>query len=71
MKWKHAFKKSRELGPLCLTGVEVELLISAFAPSQFDAGVVDYLAFCKFIDPPNDVYHAMEHIRQFVGKVST
>lgn len=55
MRWKNTFRKQRELGPRALSGVEVETLISAFSGGEQNEGVVDYRAFCRFIDPPHEV----------------
>lgn len=65
MRWKHTFRKQRELGPRALSGTEVETLISAFAASDVNEGTVDYRSFCRFIDPPHEVRRVMERLRAF------
>ena len=45
--------------------MDVEILLSAFAPDEFQEGVVDYRAFCRFCDPPVQVLHAMDKLRAF------
>jgi len=65
IRWKHTFRKQRELGPRALSGVEVETLISAFSASEISEGTVDYRAFCRFIDPPHDVRRVMDRLRNF------
>jgi Ca2+-binding EF-hand superfamily protein len=70
LKWKHPLKRHRDLGPRALSGVEVETLISAFSPGDMHEGVVDYKAFCRFIDPPVHVLSAMEKLRNFCMEIT-
>lgn len=65
LKWKYSLKKERDLGPRALSGIEVEILLSAFSPGDFHEGVIDYGSFCRFMDPPVQVVHAMEKLRAF------
>jgi len=65
LRWKHTFRRQRELGPRALSGIEVETLITAFSASDISEGVVDYRAFCRFIDPPREVRRVMESLRAF------
>jgi Ca2+-binding EF-hand superfamily protein len=69
LKWKHLLKKQRDLGPRALSGVEVETLIAAFSPGDMHEGVVDYRAFCRFIDPPPQVLGAMDKLRAFCNDI--
>ena len=68
MRWKHTFRKQRELGPNALSAVEVESLISAFSPGVDKEGVVDYKSFCRFVDPPSEVRRTMEKLRIFCNR---
>lgn len=70
LKWRHPLKKHRDLGPRALSGVEVETLISAFSPGEMQEGVVDYKAFCRFIDPPSQVLNAMDKLRLFCNDIT-
>lgn len=70
IKWKYTFRRQRELGPRSLSGVEVETLISAFSAGEVKEGVVDYMAFCRFIDPPFEVRGVMERLRSFCRKIA-
>ena len=69
MRWKHPFRKSRELGPKSLTGIEVETLISAFSAGEMSEGLISYRDFCRFIDPPRDVLRTMEKLRTYAQKM--
>ena len=68
LRWKHRFRRQRELGPAALSGVEVESLIGAFAAGDIKEGLVDYKAFSRFMDPPQPVLRAMEILRKFCEK---
>ena len=70
IRWKHPFRKSRELGPKSLTGIEVETLISAFSAGEMSEGLISYKDFCRFIDPPKDVLRTMEKLRTYSHKMS-
>jgi Ca2+-binding EF-hand superfamily protein len=70
LKWRHPLKLQRDLGPRALSGMELELLISAFSPGDFEEGVIDYRAFARFIEPPSQVLHAMEKLRMFCNGVT-
>ena len=70
MRWKHPFRKSRELGPKSLTGVEVETLIAAFSAGEMSEGLISYRDFCRFIDPPRDVLRTIEKLRTYSQKMS-
>ena len=63
IRWRHAFRRSRELGPRSISGIEVETLIAAFSPNDFEAGIIDYKSFCRFIDPPEEVMQAIEKLK--------
>jgi Ca2+-binding EF-hand superfamily protein len=69
VRWKHTFRKQRELGPNALTAVEVEKLISAFSPGSEREGIVDYKSFCRFVEPPHNVHRIMEKLRSFAFRV--
>lgn len=70
LKWRHPLKKQRDLGPRALSGMEIELLISAFSPGEFEEGVIDYQSFCRFVEPPPQVLLAMDKLREFGNKSS-
>ena len=70
LKWRHPLKTQRDLGPRALSGMELELLISAFSPGDFEEGVIDYRAFARFIEPPSQVLHAMDKLRVFCNGVT-
>lgn len=70
MKWKYPLKKQRELGPRALSGLEVETLITAFCPGDFNEGVVDYQAFSRFADPPKGVLTTMDKLRVYCREIS-
>ena len=69
IRWKHKFRPQRELGPLALTGIEVECLISSFAMGGEREGLVDYNAFVRFANPPRTVQRAMELIHAYVNRI--
>ena len=64
LRWKHRFRKERELGPGALSGLEVETLISAFSAGDVKEGIVDYVAFSRFMDPPTAVQKAVAELRR-------
>lgn len=68
MRWKHPFRKQRELGPRALSGLEVEQLISAFSGDS--EGTINYLEFCRFIDPPYEVRTVMDRVRAYIRRSS-
>ncbi|KAJ1428031.1 hypothetical protein B484DRAFT_396992, partial [Ochromonadaceae sp. CCMP2298] len=70
LRWKYPLRKQRDLGPLALSGVDVEILIDAFSYDELQKGVIDYKAFCRFIDPPPQVLRSMEALRKFCGDIT-
>ena len=69
MRWKHPFRRSRELGPRSLSATEVESLISTFSAGEMHEGLVGYKDFCRFVDPPRDVLRTMERLRTYSQKM--
>ena len=69
MRWKHPFRKSRELGPRSISGSEVEALIAAFSSGEMSEGLISYKDFCRFIDPPRDVLRTMDKLRTYATKM--
>jgi hypothetical protein len=69
MRWKHPFRRSRELGPRSLSATEVESLISTFSAGEMHEGLVSYKDFCRFVDPPRDVLRTMERLRTYSQKM--
>ena len=69
LRWKHPFRRSRELGPRSLSGIEVENLISAFSAGDMNEGLVSYKDFCRFADPPIDVLRTMDKLRTYSQKI--
>eukprot|EP01038_Epipyxis_sp_PR26KG_P008719 gene8719-11781_t len=69
IRWKYPLKRERELGPRALSGVETEILISTFSTGESHEGVIDYNAFCRYIDPPNEVSVALEKLRAFSNSI--
>lgn len=71
INWKYDFKQQRDLGPRALSNIEVEILLSAFSASNFTIsdGIVDYHAFCRFINPPRHVWKVIERLRAYVDVV--
>lgn len=66
LRWKNTFRKPRELGPKALSGLEVECLISAFAPGDEKDGLVDYRSFMRFANPPAQIRTTIDKIRVFI-----
>jgi len=69
VRWRHPFRRQRELGPRSLSGLETETLIKAFSDGEVAAGLVNYRDFCRFIDPPRDVLRAIERLRAFATRM--
>ena len=69
VRWRHPFRRQRELGPRSLSGLETETLIKAFSDGEVAAGLVNYRDFCRFIDPPRDVLRAIERLRAFASRM--
>ena len=69
MRWKHTFREQRDLGPRALSAVEVETLISAFSASNVNEGVVDYRAFCRFVDPPVEIRRCIDRLRNYAQRI--
>lgn len=70
LRWKFPFKSQRDTGPQSLGAIEVETLISAFSAGEINEGIVDYKAFCRFIDPPHDVRRVMDKLRALARQIS-
>lgn len=69
VRWKHKFRPQRELGPLALTGIEVECLISSFSTGGEREGLVDYNHFVRFANPPKIVQRAMELVHAYTNRI--
>jgi len=70
LRWKFPFKNQRDTGPQSLGAIEVETLISSFSAGEIKEGIVDYKAFCRFIDPPHDVRRVMDKLRALARQMS-
>ena len=70
LRWKFPFKNQRDTGPQSLGAIEVETLISSFSLGEINEGIVDYKAFCRFIDPPHDVRRVMDKLRALARQIS-
>ena len=70
LRWKNPFREQRELGPKALGAMDVERIMSAFSSGDLYTGLVDYRAFCTFINPPSQVKRALEAIRKYTSSIS-
>lgn len=66
IKWKYPLKTGRNTGPNALMGVEVAEIMSKFSPHK--DGLVHYMAFLRYCDPPASVQEALRKIREFLLK---
>ena len=69
-RWKYAFREERDLGPRGLSAMEVETVIAAFSARDISEGVVDYRAFCRFMDPDPDVHRMINRLRSHADRVA-
>ena len=69
IRWKHPFKRCRELGPRSLSATEVENLMSAFSAGESFEGLISYKDFCRFVDPPRNVSRTMNQLRTYSQKM--
>lgn len=70
IRWKSPLKKQRELGPLALSALDVERIISCFGSKSTELMTVDYVEFCRFIDPPQSVSRSREALHAFITGVA-
>ena len=75
LRWKSPLRIERELGPMALSNTEVEVLLSSFSSSSSsliaaDQSIsVDYVAFCRYIDPPKGAQRAMSTLLSFLHNI--
>lgn len=70
MRWKNPLKHHRSLGPLALSNADVEIIMSVFASSDVNQIAVDYIAFCRYIDPSKGVTRAIDSLVMFMNKIT-
>ena len=70
LRWKSSLKKQRDLGPLALSASDVERILSAFDSNGIDQLTVDYVEFCRYVDPPKSVVRAQEILQAYFADIA-
>jgi hypothetical protein len=66
VRWKFPLKTGRHTGPNALLGSEVSEILTRFSPQK--DGLVRYVDFLRYCDPPANVREGLRKIRAFLTR---